>query len=179
VESVLNSIDVINEPIDGSVMSGPPFVNRLHSQLLADREPGTTPAMPVYGDGRTVRFLTEQGFADSPGPWGPTRLVYIQHGSDPIVFFAPSLLWSEPDWLEDGQRPPDVSARMDWFPLVTFWQVAADLPGAAGVPKGFGHEYSWRTNTQAWVAVANPPGWTPAKTDKLVALLESQSHFSE
>lgn len=179
VESVLNSIDVINEPIDGAVMSGPPFVNPLHSQIIEDRKAGTPPWLPVYGEGRTVRFLAEEGFAQSPGQWGPIRLVYIQHGSDPVVFFAPSLAWSEPDWLKEGQRPPDVSERMDWFPLVTFWQVAADLPGAAGVPKGYGHEYSWKTNTQAWVAVANPVGWTAAKTDALVGLLDAQTHFSD
>ncbi|MDO8731725.1 MAG: alpha/beta-hydrolase family protein [Actinomycetota bacterium] len=179
VESVLNSIDVINEPIDGAVMSGPPFVNPLHSQLVEDRKAGTPEWLPIYGDGRTVRFMAEEGFASTPGPWGPTRLVYIQHGSDPVVFFSPSLAWSEPDWLKEGQRPPDVAERMTWFPLVTFWQVAADLPGAAGVPKGYGHEYSWKANTEAWVAVANLQAWTLAKTQKLVSLLEKQAHFSD
>ena len=35
-----------------------------------------------------------------------------------------------PSWLNEGERAPDVSERMTWFPLVTFWQVALDLPGA-------------------------------------------------
>ena len=50
-----------------------------------------------------------RGFADTPGPWGDTRVVYLQHGSDPVVFFSPSLAWGVPDWLLDGQRAPDVS----------------------------------------------------------------------
>ena len=40
--------------------------------------------------------------------WGPTRLVYLQHASDPIVFFSPSLAFSSPEWLKDGERGPDV-----------------------------------------------------------------------
>jgi uncharacterized membrane protein len=31
---------------------------------------------------------------------------------------------------------------MFWMPIVTFWQVTADLPFATGVPDGHGHRYS-------------------------------------
>ena len=174
VETVLNSINVINEPIDGAFMSGPPFVNDLHTEIATGREEGTPEWLPVYGDGRTVRFASEEGFADTPGPWGPTRVVYLQHGSDPVVFFSPSLAWSMPDWLLEGQRPPDVSERMAWFPLVTMWQVALDLPGAGNVPWGFGHMYSKTANLESWVAVTDPEGWTPEKTAELAGILESQ-----
>jgi uncharacterized membrane protein len=175
VESVLNSINVINEPISGAFMSGPPFVNDLHTEIVTSRDPGSPEWRPVYADGRTVRFASEEGFADTPGPWGPTRVVYLQHGSDPVVFFSPSLAWGAPDWLTDGQRPPDVSERMGWFPLVTFWQVALDLPGAGAVPDGFGHMYSKRANAEAWVAVVQPAGWTSERTDELTAILEARS----
>lgn len=179
VESVLNSINVINEPISGAFMSGPPFVNDLHTQIVTGRQAGTPEALPVYGDGRTVRFMSENGFAETPGPWGPTRVVYLQHGSDPVVYFSPSLAWEEPNWLTEGNRPPDVSPRMGWFPLVTMWQVALDLPGAGNVPWGFGHMYSKAANVRGWVAVTDPPGWTPEKTDSLITLLDSQPQAGE
>lgn len=172
VESVLNSVNIINEPISGAFMSGPPFVNDLHTEVATSRDAGSPEWRPVYGAGRTVRFSSNEGFAETPGDWGPTRIAYLQHGSDPVVFFSPSLAWSEPDWLKEGQRPPDVSPRMSWFPLVSMWQVALDLPSAGEVPWGFGHMYSIRANTDAWVAVTDPPGWTPERTDELVAVLE-------
>ncbi len=175
VESVLNSINILNEPISGAVMTGPPFVNQLHGQLTNDREPGSTAWLPIYGDGRTVRFAVEgENTYAMEGDWGPTRLVYLQHGSDPIVFFNWDLAFSSPDWLQEGQRAPDVSPKMGWYPLVTLWQVALDLPGAGGVPDGYGHMYSKKANTEAWVAVTQPEGWTPEKTAELVNLLEAQ-----
>ena len=164
VESVLNSINVINEPIDGAFMSGPPFVNDLHTEIVTSREESSPEWLPIYGDGRTVRFSSDEGFADTPGAWGPTRIAYLQHGSDPVVNFSRQLAWRAPNWLQEGQRPPDVSPRMGWFPLVTMWQVALDLPGAGNVPWGFGHMYSKRANAETWIAVTNPDGWTPEKT---------------
>jgi uncharacterized membrane protein len=124
-----------------------------------------------------VRFQVEgDGVTTSTtGPWGPTRLTYLQHGSDPVVNFSPSLAWSPPDWLLAGQRPPDVSERMAWFPLVTMWQVALDLPSAGNVPYGYGHMYSKRANLEGWVATLNPDGWTQADTDALGDLLDARA----
>ena len=51
VGSVLNSVSIVNEPIDGALMSGPPFVNELHKEIVANREPGTPPWQPIYRDG--------------------------------------------------------------------------------------------------------------------------------
>ncbi|EWT00727.1 membrane protein [Intrasporangium oryzae NRRL B-24470] len=177
VESILSSMNVINEPIDGALMVGPTFVNELHSRLIAQREPGTAPWLPVYEKGRTVRFTAEQdGFAQTPGPWGPTRIVYLQHASDPVVFFSPSLAFSRPDWILDGQRGPDVSERMGWFPVVTMWQVLLDLPGAGSIPMGYGHLYSATANLTSWVQVSNPPGWSAARTAHLAKILEARPY---
>lgn len=174
VESVLSSIDIINEPINGAFMSGPPFVNALHSELTEVREEGTSPGTPIYGDGTTVRFTAEEdNLKNTPGPWGPTRLLYLQHGSDPVVFFNKDLAFRAPDWLLDGQRAPDVSDKMGWAPLVTMWQVALDLPAAGTVPEGFGHLYSLGANLDGWVSVTNPEGWSEAKTDALLAAIEA------
>jgi uncharacterized membrane protein len=68
---------------------------------------------------------------------------------------------------------------MGWFPLVTMWQVALDLPGAGNVPWGFGHMYSKTANVESWVAVTNPGGWTAERTKALAALLESQPQAGE
>ena len=180
VGSVLNSISIVNEPIDGALMSGPPFVNELHKEIVANRDPGTPPWQPIYREGRTVRFTAEQnGFGKTPGPWGPTRLVYLQHNSDPVVFFAPELAFQQPDWLVPGQRGPDISPEMGWFPLVTMWQVALDLPGAGNVPWGFGHMYTYRSNLESWVEITQPEDWTTAKTDQLVTILEAQPTYEE
>ena len=180
VESILGSVEVVNEPVNGAFMTGPPFVNPLHTELTAARQPGTSPGAPIYQDGTTVRFTAEEdNLAATPGPWGPTRLLYLQHGSDPVVFFSPDLAWSPPDWLLDGQRAPDVSERMGWFPLVTMWQVALDLPGAGNVPLGYGHMYSKRANLDGWIAVPNPDGWTQARTDAIAAALETTPTSSD
>ena len=180
VGSVLNSINIVNEPIDGALMSGPPFVNELHKEIVATRDPGTPPWQPIYREGRTVRFTAEQnGFGRTPGPWGPTRLVYLQHNSDPVVFFAPELAFQQPDWLVPGQRGPDISPEMGWFPLVTMWQVALDLPGAGNVPWGFGHMYTYRSNLESWVEITQPEDWTTEKTDQLVSILEAQPTYEQ
>ncbi len=175
VESILGSVNVINAPIDGALMVGPPFVNGLHGQVTADRDPGSPAWLPIYGQGRTVRFTAEQdGFARTTGPWGPTRLVYLQHASDPIVFFNQSLAFTKPEWLLEGQRGPDVSPRMTWFPLVTMWQTLLDLPGAGNIPVGYGHLYTATANLRSWVEVTRPDGWTDARTAALSAVLEAR-----
>lgn len=180
VESILTSIDIVNEPIDGALMSGPPFVNPLHNALEAAREPGTPPWQPIYQDGATVRFTAEEeGFSKTPGPWGPARLVYLQHNSDPVVFFSPDLALEIPDWVLPGQRGPDISEDMGWFPLVTMWQVALDLPGAGSIPEGYGHLYTARANLESWVQIAQPPDWTPAKTDALVEFMKAEAAAAE
>lgn len=179
VESILQSINIVNEPIDGALMVGPPFVNSLHQQLTAERDPGSPASLPIYEDGRTVRFANEQGGLDrTTGPWGPTRLVYLQYASDPIVFFSTKMAFSEPEWLFPGQRGPDVSPRMDWFPVVTMWQTLLDLPGAGNIPVGKGHLYSATANLTSWVAVTQPPGWTLERTKSLSKILEARPYVN-
>jgi uncharacterized membrane protein len=177
VESILGSINMINEPIDGALLAGPPFVNPVHAQLEATRDPGSPAWLPIYGKGRTVRFTAEQnGLQRSDTAWGPTRVVYLQHASDPVVFFSQDLAFSPPQWLRDGQRGPDVSPQMGWFPLVTMVQVLLDLPGAGNVPMGYGHLYSATANMTAWAAITEPPGWSDTRADALSAVLEERPH---
>lgn len=172
VESILTSINVLNSPIDGALLSGPPFVNDLWNRITDERDPGSPAWLPVYEQGRTVRFTGREDVLDEPkGRWGDTKVVYLQHASDPVTFFSTDLAFSSPEWLEEGQRGPDVSDRMGWFPIVTMWQVALDLPVAGDVPAGHGHLYTSGEYLRSWVAIAEPDGWTDADTERLEPIL--------
>jgi uncharacterized membrane protein len=172
VEAILTSINIVNEPIDGALMVGPPFVNELWNELVANRDPGSSPPTPVYQGGRTVRFTNEENALDRPGEdWGETRVVYLQHASDPVVFFSPSLFLSQPDWLLDGQRGVEVSPEFRYAQLITGWQVMMDLPAAGSIPEGYGHLYTKQANAEAWIAVTRPEGWTAGETERLTEFL--------
>jgi len=174
VEAILTSINIINEPIDGALMVGPPFVNELWNEVVAKRDPGSSPATPVYQGGRTVRFTNLEDALDLPGDvdeWGETRVVYLQHASDPVVFFSPTLFFSQPDWLLDGQRGMEISEDFHYARLITGWQVMMDLPAAGSIPEGYGHLYTKQANARSWIAVTRPDGWTAAETERLMDFL--------
>lgn len=172
VESVLSSVSIVNEPVDGALMVGPPFLNAMHSRLEEGRDGGSPASLPLYEDGRTVRFTDEEGGLERGGAtWGPTRLAYLQHASDPVVFFSTDLAFDEPEWLADGQRGADVSPAMGWFPVLTMWQVLVDMPSAGEVPDGYGHMYSSTANLRAWAAVTRAPGWTSVREAAISAAL--------
>ena len=118
-----------------------------------------------------MRLADEQGLEPTPASWGPTRLVYLQHASDPVVFFSSDLAFERPAWLADGQRGPDVSPTMGWVPLVTMWQVLLDMPSAGLVPRGYGHMYSAHANLLGWAAVTQPSGWDEAASARISAAL--------
>ncbi|MEM8662710.1 MAG: alpha/beta-hydrolase family protein, partial [Pseudomonadota bacterium] len=103
-------------------------------------------------DGSLVRFMGRDGHLTGDAPWGPLRLIYMQHPSDPIVFFETAMLWRPPDWMK-APRGGDVSAAMRWFPVVTALQVAADMALSNNVPLGHGHQYAGTTYLDAWTAL--------------------------
>ena len=94
------------------------------------------------------------------------RVVYIQYASDPMIWFSPDLALIRPDWLK-GERGPDVSPHLQWYPIATFLQIAFDLTMATAVPMGYGHNYSPSSYIDAWIAVTQPKGWTPRKIARL------------
>jgi uncharacterized membrane protein len=87
------------------------------------------------------------------------------HPSDPIIWWSPHLIFSEPDWISE---PPgkDVLGSMFWLPFVTFWQVTADLPFATGVPAGHGHKYT-SEYVDGFNTVMQPAGVTPQELTDL------------
>jgi uncharacterized membrane protein len=151
----------------GAVFAGPPNFNTLFRDFTDDRDAGSPEIAPVFRNGRTVRFDDQPGSPVEPAsaPWNPPRTLYLQHPSDPIVWWSPRLLLSEPDWQRE---PPghDVLGAMVWIPFISFWQVTADLPFATEVPAGHGHKYTTEY-VDAWANVLQPPDWTEAKAERL------------
>lgn len=165
-EAAFSELADIRERTDGVLWAGPPNSNPLWGSLVARRDPGSPEVLPVYADGLVVRFENQGGDTTGPdSPWLHPRVLYLQHPSDPIVWWSPTLIWSRPDWL-GGTRGFDVLTAMSWFPVVTFWQVTADMANSQNVPDGHGHNYDAQT-VDGWVSVAAPPGWSDADTVRL------------
>ncbi|TWT92206.1 hypothetical protein Pla100_47430 [Neorhodopirellula pilleata] len=157
---------IFEDPIHGSVWSGPPFPSQKWRSAIASRNPDSPSWLPTFRDGRLLRFTGESNSLEPDRPWGPMRNVYIQHASDPMVWFSPDLAWTRPDWLNDP-RGPDVSPHLRWYPIVTFLQAAFDIPMATTVPIGFGHNYAPASYIHAWIAVTQPKDWTNEMTTRL------------
>jgi uncharacterized membrane protein len=171
-EAPFMSLNNVLARTDGALFSGPTFNNTIWTQLTAQRDRGSPEWLPIYDDGHNVRFVARPDNLDRPkAEWGRPRVVYLQHASDPIAWWTPDLLFHEPDWLRQ-KRGYDVLPETHWIPLVTFLQVSADMAVAVDVPDGHGHIYVANV-ADAWAAVLSPPGWTPAKTEKLRPLLHA------
>jgi uncharacterized membrane protein len=131
---------------NGALFAGPPNFNTLYREFTDGRDAGSREVEPVYRGGRRVRFTNDVVAGVGPASWEVTRILYLQHPSDPIVWWFPSLAWDRPDWLAEPHGR-DVLDAMVWIPLVTFWQVTIDLPMAAGrldprqgrAPAGYRH----------------------------------------
>ncbi|MFF4899851.1 alpha/beta hydrolase [Streptomyces sp. NPDC001068] len=173
MESALDgSLPTLTSKTGGALFVGPTYDNPLWKKLTEDRRPGSPEWRPVVGDGAHVRFAqVPADYGIPPAPWDEPRAVYLQNGSDPVVWWSPALALHRPDWL-DRPRARDVSPAMRWYPLLTSWQVACDLAGADSVPDGYGHRYG-TLPTSAWAEITRPPDWTAADTARLAALLES------
>lgn len=171
-EGAFDGLADIREMVDGVLWVGPPNSNRLWSTLEDRRDPGSPEVQPEYSDGLVVRFAEDAAALDAQqGPWLHPRVLYIQHPSDPVVWWSPDLIFNRPDWLSE---PPgyDRLPSMRWFPFVTFWQVAADLANAAGVPDGHGHNYG-TVMVDGFAAVGAPDGWTSTDTERVRAALNA------
>lgn len=153
---------------------GPPNSSRLWRALTVRRDPGTPEVQPRYDNGRIVRFAQASDAAEiaavaTQPPWAGPRVLFLQHASDPVVWLSTDLIFGRPDWLTE---PPGVdrSPSMRWYPIVTFWQVTADMAGnvtdSTGTPPGHGHNYG-DSQLDGWAAVAAPAGWTAGDTDRI------------
>ncbi|MBV1927426.1 MAG: alpha/beta-hydrolase family protein [Rhodobacteraceae bacterium] len=166
-EDSADLISLLSNPINGALWAGPPFASTIWPKVTAARNPGSPEWRPLFRDSSLIRFMTHDGFTPGmPTQWGPIRIVYLQHPSDPMSFFSPNLAFLAPDWL-GSDRGPDVSPYFDWYPLVTFFQVGFDIPMATTVPPGYGHTFTPASYIDAWLAVTAPDNWTKEDTKRL------------
>ncbi len=170
-EASADLFTIFDDPIQGAVWSGPPFPSTIWSRITKGRNPDSPMWLPRFRDGSMVRFTARQNaLKDFGAPWGQLRIVYVQYASDPMIFFSPNLLFREPHWLA-GERGPDVSPYLRWYPIVTFLQTAFDLPMATSVPHGYGHNYDPASYIDAWIAVTDPSEWDEDDSSRLRKLL--------
>lgn len=130
----------------GGVWVGTPSFTQIAAQLTEQRNLGSPAIVPVYDEGRQIRFassvadLSQDYYGRDYGTWQFPRFVYAQHPSDPVVWWNPALLGAEPDWLREP-RGRDVNPDVTWIPFATFWQLTSDMPLGHDTPNGFGHRY--------------------------------------
>ncbi|QYM72283.1 alpha/beta-hydrolase family protein [Pseudochrobactrum sp. Wa41.01b-1] len=157
---------VLGDPYQGALWSGPPFTSRLWRSITNNRNEGTPEWLPEFRDGSYARFTNQNNALKLPNShWGPMRIVYLQYASDPIVFFDPKDFYREPDWMK-APRGPDVSPQLKWYPVVSMLQLAIDLMLATTTPIGHGHVYAPQHYIDAWVEVTNV-SWSQADIDRL------------
>ncbi|MEQ9637983.1 MAG: alpha/beta-hydrolase family protein [Devosia marina] len=164
--------DVLADPFDGALWAGPPFSSPIWSRMTESRVPGSPAWLPRFGNSSAVRFMNQTGAKDWEGlSWGPMRIVFLQYASDPIVFFSFDADWQRPDWL-NAPRGPDVSPALNWYPVITFLQLALDAALAQTPPVGHGHVYAPADYIDAWVEVTQPEGWTEGALEALKAAID-------
>ena len=172
-ETAASSIANLTARADGALLGGPTNDNEVWGQITAAREDGSPVWKPVYDGGTTVRFANnaDEMIALDPSWEGP-RILYVQHGSDPVTFWNTSDFWSPPPWMDDP-RAPDVPAGGPWFPIVTGLQGVFDLMAGFAAPPGYGHDYrlAW---PGAWAQVVPPQGWAASDTEALNTFLAEQ-----
>ncbi len=163
-------LDLYADPIDGALWTGSPYLSELWQMVQARRNLGSPAWRPRFGNGSLIRTMNQFGGLERFGAdWGPMRFVFLQYGSDPIVFFDWSLAWDRPDWLA-GQRAPDLSPQMRWIPVVTLFQVGLDMAVALGT-LGYGHDYVARHYITAWAETLAPEDWNAEDEARLAAHL--------
>ena len=81
------------------------------------------PSDPVQV-GSAASFMNQKQGLDAAGPeWGPFRIAFLQYASDPVTFFDPQSVYSQPAWTGS------VEARLAPGRALTWARVP--LPGVA------------------------------------------------
>ena len=157
--------------IDGALFVGTPNFTTLWRNVTNNRNAGSPEWRPVYRNGETVRFaINNEDIMKDQEKWQYPRILYVQHASDPVVWFDFSLVDKKPDWLSE-KRGPDVSPATRWYPVVTFLHLGVDQASAGTVPVGHGHMYG-NAVINSWVAITNPSNWSPEKTANLQSYID-------
>lgn len=143
--------------VDGALISGPPSASPLRNSLIAGRSRTSTEVLPALPAQPAIRFATGPAdLATAAGPPSHPRVVFLQHATDPVVWWSPRLILRQPAWLRE-RRGDAVLPAVRWWPIVTFWQLSGDLLKAQDVPAGYGHRYGAEARA-AWhlITAAGP-----------------------
>jgi uncharacterized membrane protein len=166
-ERSVDLFEVMNDPIQGALWSGPPFGSKIWRKITKNRNRGSPEWLPRFRDGSLVRFTNQSNALALPDSrWGPVRIVYLQYASDPVTFFDFRSLYRPPDWL-GVPRGPDVSPEFRWYPVVTFLQLLGDMAAFTNAPPGYGHTFNSANYIDAWIEVADVQGWPPEQIARL------------
>lgn len=145
-QAAFTSVANMLHRVDGALWIGTPGFTPLLLDIARQRHRGSPQIAPVIDNARHIRSATTPGDLTSDrygrelGEWLYPRIVYVQHASDPVVWWHPSLWRTQPDWIRE-KAGSDVSDTLTWHPLVTFGQLLSDLPLAESAPSGHGHSY--------------------------------------
>jgi uncharacterized membrane protein len=173
-ERSFEMFELLDDPVNGALWSGPPFSAQHWRAVTAARNPGTPIWRPEFRDGSFVRFMNQEGSGTPDNtPWGPMRIMYLQYGSDAVTFLDKHALFREPELLQPP-RAPDIAPSMRWYPMVTMLQMAMDLPLSMNAPLGFGHVYSPSHYLAAWQQVTGVDDWKPEDIDRLKRYLDER-----
>lgn len=173
-QTAFTTLSDIERTVDGALFVGTPGNTELWNALTDKRDAGSPQVKPVLDGGKTVRWASSAADLSKPSlttEWQTPRVVYLQHASDPVVWWSPRLLLHKPDWLQET-RGSDVSSKTNWFPIVTFFQVSVDQFYGVTVPNGHGHNYA-NDIVAAWASVAQPSEWSEQKSTSLQKIIDT------
>jgi len=168
-ESAFSGPSDMQARTDGVVFTGPPSMIEVWSELESARDPGSPQWLPVYQQGRVVRFMARAAdLNDRASDWAaPRRLSATPVGPDRLVLAESAVqatgLAKGTTGLRRAAGDPLVSDRV--------------LPAARG---GHGRQHrcaGWARPLlrcglrQRGAAILQPPGWTTGDTERLRALL--------
>lgn len=166
--------DVLADPFQGALWSGPPFSSPTWRMATSGRNEGSPYWLPTFRDSSVIRFADQYTNAHMPDkPWGPMRIVYLQYASDPVTFFEAASLYRRPQWMAQP-RGRDISTSFHWFPVVTSLQLLLDVAAATTAPMGYGHVYAPEHYIDAWLEVTQPQGWTPEDIQRLKMVFKAK-----
>ncbi|MEF3405121.1 alpha/beta hydrolase [Agromyces sp. CCNWLW203] len=172
-QATFPDLEELRAGTSGALFAGSPNHSTMWRDLTDRRDAGSPAWKPIVDGGREVRWLSEFGDFDAiEGRWDEPRIAYLQHGTDPVTWLGPELIWSSPEWLEPGQRAPDVSDSMVWIPLVTAVQLVVDKFASDHVPASHGHNYG-DVYVDGWRSVSGDAGLSQDVIDRIQARIEA------
>lgn len=165
-QAAFSGLSDLQARTEGAIFVGTPHDSQPWGSFVARRDPGSPEILPIYQGGKNVRFAAVNAeIGADQGGWEESRILYMQHASDPVVWWSLNLLFSRPDWLSETPGS-DRTADMHWIPVVTFLQVSVDQFFGTTVPIGHGHNYA-NTMVSGWDAILRDTPWTDAQLSEL------------